>query len=934
MAKTKVEVALGDIDLSLSNSQQTWTDWTAYVEVDGTAGVQWFRGYRDGSTDPSATEIRFRGKNASLRWSLNNPNNPEFGRIIKGRTLIRVSRVDGGTFVQATAILAEALLGYDVDGGYQYADVTAYGRFEREENQPPGDSPTTREVGVTANIVYHLPGEDPSGSTRLRQAVAGQPDGTTVQGVNFAADGDVPGSAPLWTIDDTGSVRATVAPYPRKTPEQWVAWTTLRASEPAGATPFWAVLTPGGTIVNWTVSLTPGTPGTFSIVGANSAGVQQLTGTVSVEYTDADDTELFGRPVVFSLTCAQNGSDISWSLLATYRGSGSGFSGTATGQTLGPVTGFAAGPNANMAGWTFGQWVLANDQYALVSSWDGWTGFSTWVQWFVGGLPAELPIEVGPETSTGSTMGPMTVARSIDDMKQAVRSEGGLMYETAEGAARFLMRTDLQNQTVALTINRTGTPRPIRTLRVIDDSVGLVNRVTGANASGDTVTVDAPYPRSPALTGWTRTGSLDVGLENADQLRQATEWDVAERSYQDYRYLITLALDGPASGLKATFLADVDIGKRIQITNPQTGITLDTIDQHVMGIEGRMTEHEFEVTLNTRSAGPWQVMTAETGSGNNSRADTAGSVLLAALANGATSAIVATNGNPGDRSAKWSTSAVPYDLALRTFDRATCTAVANNPCTFVAAGTAAHADNAAVTTGTPAGLTVGDCVFLLASIRDSTGFGWLSGVADTSAIITGDQLGWKTLVKFGGTNGSFVLYGTQYSSAFAAPTLTPQFGVAGDTVSAQMCGFRYVQPLIHTQALPLANASAANIAYPGLGVVRSGCLVLLVAQKDDDWTSVASPAGFTEIGEPDSTSGTDQGLAWYYQIQTTGTNVAAGSLVVTGGASAASKATMISLCGDAQTLTLTRAVNGATAVPTHPAGSDVRLWRSGRAARG
>lgn len=930
MAKTLVEVALGDIDLSLDNDQQTWTDWTAHVEVDGTAGVQWFRGYRDGSLDPSATEIRFRGKNTSLRWSIDNPNNPEFGRIIKGRTLIRVSRVDGGTFVQATAILAEVILAYDAGGAYQYADVTAYGRFEREENQPEGRSPTYRQLISNSNLVYYVPGEDPAGSTRLRQAVKGQPDVTTVVDVQYAADGEVDGSDPLWTLSATGNVRGTVAPYPRKTPEQWTFYFTCRPTEPAGATPFYSILTPGGTIASWTFSLTPGTPGTFSIVGANSAGVQQLTGTTSADLIDSEGLELFGRPLAFSLTVAQNGADIDWTIATNLSG---GQTGTVTGQTLGPVTGYVIGPNASIDGWTFGQFALINDDFGALVSWDGYNGEDTWLRWFTATLQMDMPIAVGASTATTTTMGPMRSGRPIDIAKQAVRSEGGLMYERADGAARFLMRSDLQNQTVALTINRTGTPRPIKNLYQANDSIGLVNQVTASTEGGDSVTVDAPYPRTPALVGWTRPGQLDVGVDTADQVRQAAEFDVMERSYQDSRYIITLALDGPASGIKATYLSAVDIGKRINITNPQGSIALDTIDQHVMGIEGRMTEHEFEVTLNTRPAGPWQVATAETGAANLSRADTAGSVLLAALANGATSAIVATNGNPGDRTTKWSTTALPYDLALRTFDRATCTAVTNNACTFVAAGTAAHADNAAVTPGTPAGLTVGDVVFLFSSIRDSTGEAWLSGVADTSAIITGDQLGWKSLVEFGGLNGSMTLYGTQYSAAFAAPTLTPQQGVAGDTVSARMVGFRYAQPLAHTRAIPLANASAANIAYPGLGIVRANTLVLLVVQKDDDASTFSTPAGFTAVGLSSSTAGSDQSIAIYYQIQTTATNVQPGTITVTGGAAATSKATVISLCTDAQTLTLTRAVNGATSVPAHPAGSDVRLWRAGRVGR-
>jgi hypothetical protein len=93
--------------------------------------------------------------------------------------------------------------------------------------------------------------------------------------------------------------------------------------------------------------------------------------------------------------------------------------------------------------------------------------------------------------------------------------------------------------------------------------------------------------------------------------------------------------------------------------------------------------------------------------------------------------------------------------------------------------------------------------------------------------------------------------------------------------------------VVHAAAL--TNASAQNVAFPGSQIRKSGapidgCVVLLLAGKDDDWTSVASVAGMTEARDSSTTTGNDQGLAIDYSIQTTATVINNDSFVVTGGA--------------------------------------------------
>jgi len=205
---------------------------------------------------------------------------------------------------------------------------------------------------------------------------------------------------------------------------------------------------------------------------------------------------------------------------------------------------------------------------------------------------------------------------------------------------------------------------------------------------------------------------------------------------------------------------------------------------------------------------------------------------------------------------------------------------------FVGVGAAASDGNASgaasLSPALPAGWQPGDLLLLLDSIRNSgtgtvnTPSGWLSFFSGTS-------------------NRDMAMRVAQAGDS--APTVTFNGGVANATVIAQVAAFRPSIALPElTSAFQLTgdngiatqlNASAQNIAYPGLTVVRDNALILYFGWKQDDWTSVSGPG--TEIGEPDETAGDDAGQVWNYQIQTSAANISAGSWTVTGGVSAISR---------------------------------------------
>jgi hypothetical protein len=199
--------------------------------------------------------------------------------------------------------------------------------------------------------------------------------------------------------------------------------------------------------------------------------------------------------------------------------------------------------------------------------------------------------------------------------------------------------------------------------------------------------------------------------------------------------------------------------------------------------------------------------------------------------------------------------------------------------TFVAAGTAATANNASVSPGIPAGYAEGDLLVIWASIRNS-GAGSIVAPANWIVMLQADNI---------------ALLGMRATASESAPTVTISGGAASADVIAQMACFRNVELAPAATAFQL-NPSAQNIAYPGLaGVQSTWALALLLGWKADDWTSVAAISGATEIGETVAIAGTDAGMVWDYLLTPTSAAVAPGSFVVTGGAAAISYGASVAL---------------------------------------
>lgn len=201
---------------------------------------------------------------------------------------------------------------------------------------------------------------------------------------------------------------------------------------------------------------------------------------------------------------------------------------------------------------------------------------------------------------------------------------------------------------------------------------------------------------------------------------------------------------------------------------------------------------------------------------------------------------------------------------------------------FVAAGTAAHAANASVSPGLPAGHALGDILVAWVNTRSA------------AQAVPDEISGWTAI----GITDCGKLLAKERGASESAPTFTfTGAGGATMSVSGQIAAFRNAR-LATGAAEGVASTSAQNIATPAAEPEADNSAIIFAGWKQDDWTSVAPPAGTTEIGEPSTTLGDDQGITWSYVIQNAKATVAASSFTVTGGSSAISRAIVVELLAD------------------------------------
>lgn len=801
---------------------------------------------------------------------------------------------------------------WDPSGEDVYTPITAAGILRRLGQ---GDAPTKSTYlrgnqTITPPPVAYWPIEDGSTSTEIASGL----DGGTAMKVNgpaqFATNTDFVGSAPIAKPNHS----------------QWVG--TFPPVAATGQIQMLFLLTVPSTGETDQAALVQlqmsGTAGFLDVVyQVGSGGFIRLKfydQARALTHTSPALTLSFdGRPVQLSIELTQTGGDIVYA--AATLGPGDAFGlvvgSTFTAATFGAPVGVILSPYREVGSSAIGHFSVRTSITAIGTLADQLRAYATKsAEARISRLCDENAIPYAyrwdgiiPSASMGAQARDSVTAL----INEAATADQGGLYESRNSIGLgYRTRSGFYNQDATLALDYSlGQLQP--PFSPVDDDSGLRNDVTVTRKNGSSYqAVQETGPLAVTAPGdTTGVGRYDtsetLNLAYDSQVLEAATWKLHLGTTDESRYpTIKINLAHLAARWSEQLSLDalaVDVDHRITIANPKSGLEPGTIAQLVRGYTEELNGMEHSLTFNCSPASPYDVLVLD--STTKGKVDSTTSTLMRAAGASDTSLYVVDSAFSG-----WTSDAaqmpIPITVAGETMS---VTAVSTLGTTFVAAGVADEGSNASRTPALPAGTQAGDLLLVLAAIRNS-GAGTVNIPAGYTFLADGSN---------------FRLFGKIHTGVESAPTVSFTGGVVNATCHAQMAAFRGASLTVLNAAGQL-NSSAQNIAYPAMGLTVPLGVVLYLGWKQDDWTSVATLSGATEIGEVSTITGDDAGFVWDYQIQGAApVNIASGSFVVTGGASAISRGITLALAGNVQKFTVTRSTNGIS--KAQAAGASVRLTR-------
>jgi len=904
----------------------SWDDETPFLRQANGAGISIHVGSSGESSQSTPASIQLTLDNRDGRFTPDNPAGAHYPNV-RLNTPVRVL-IDGvgssPPYELVRGFVDEWPPSWSTGAQDAWVSITASGRFRRwanADNAEVLDSMLHRILEADGPVAY-WPMEDDSDATSFASALGHAPM-TFLGDVTPSIETAIVGSRPLPALGPGASTSAVVPPY--TSTGQWMVEQTLYIpTEPAGVITLLEIVTTG-TVVLWRVTLTPGaSTATLDMEGYNSAG----TDVVAYGGGAIDDADLYGLPLLLTVTNDQNGTSVDWAVGISGDGGGGGFGATTASVTVGVVKNIRNVANANYDGISVGHTVVYDDTDAISLAFhntylDGDPGEPAALR--LGRLLTEegVPYDVAGLGLSDTTMGPQPSELSLLDLlRQSEAADGGILHDCSPEAGAplggpggiFYVGLDaLYNRDPDITLDLEASQLAPPFAPTYDDRL-IVNDATvfRDNQGSWARVVDETGPKGVQAEGrYRRRYTLNV--ETDAQLPHQAGWRVNLGTARGMRYPRVRINFRRSPELIQSWLDSIQVGIKIRLTNPPDEHAPDDVDLIVIGFDMFIDPYNWIVDCVCVPASPYTVFeVADTTADANPYAGRLAGDEDAALR-------VAVDDNdtsfPFDPNTfRWTTVADDFDPDLKVRlggEVVEVSAISTTAATYVGRGALASADNAAVTPATTGfGAADGDLLCCLGRIRGTTGS--LTATA-----------GWDLM----GQIGNLYLWG-QIRSGTTPITVTPTGGAAGDVVSATVFALHNMPTTVDPSELVLdvasqSNGSAQDIAYPGVLPVIPGVVVLLLAGKSDDWTSVL-PSGLTESGEPSTTTGNDQGLYIGYQIQTTAALVNGGTLVVTGGAAAVSEAMTLVLAAGFQTMTVaTRSVNGV--VKSHAAGTRIEV---------
>jgi hypothetical protein len=887
----KVEFAFG-ADLTVNSGGWTWTDVSTYAL--GQAQVRFGRIDEASTTSPATLQLRL--KNTDGRFTPHGTSSPTWP-YMRRQTPVRYSINPGTGFVQVFQGFVDEVSPVWPAGNSQYAEVsiTASGSLRRLSQGSPVLQSAIYRSTIAAHPQLYAPMEEESGATQFatqgsKTKVPVLRSGT----VSFGGDSTLPGSARAAVLTATSylSLETSAGKYTGQW--QFDFFLKFPSGAPAAETIVMRVYTTSAAafIVD-------------AVYGGGGWGLR-----IYDQNGASATTAVFGLPA---------GLDVGWwhwrlmghdiggtaehkVVVFPFDLSSVGFVSTTTVAGTGPGSpqGATVFPSAGMTGVAMAHWACYDrwDFSAVDASADGYDGEDAVTR--LRRLCREEGIELSFTGTSTILMGPQRPNSVMTLLRECETADGGILYDGVAAGLSYLAESSRYNPTatLALDVSRNQVKVPFSPT---EDDQHLANDWTVSSPAGlseqfidqDHVDANGRY-QSSATINVNSAGALQDAAAWRAHLGTVDEMRVAQLSLQ--------LVDHPELWAAALALRP---GHTVTVDRLLTQYPPGALGVVVEGWSATIDATIWRMDLNCSPASPWNV-----GVFDSNWWDCGASVLGTALTASSVGASVSMDVLVSDN-CDWTHAFGDYSITVGGEEMTVTGVGATTTPTpaLVAVGTSASSDGFStrfVTPGIPGGATAaGNLLLMFASCRDTNAI-------DTDMYLTGAP-GWTKILD--GVNYAF--FAKVHSGSETAPTLRipPFTTIVGDTLVAQIASFTGKWGDPKSQLIASAsqfNAAAQDIAYPALPVGLGGVLLIWAGWKADDWTSVATLGGITEIGEPSSTAGNDAGIVWDYNNSVGVPTIGGGSFVVTGGTSQISRGVVFALRSYYQTLTVTRGANGIT----------------------
>lgn len=528
-------------------------------------------------------------------------------------------------------------------------------------------SPMRRHIPALFPLAYYPLEEGRQGDVRAADATLNANAGLlVVQGMEFAKDSDLLGSASLPTLTD--NARMSSPAVPGKETGSWSVSMMFRISEsnfPTDATEHQILrfLTAGSAAVTWVVSLElSGTSPTMRVRAFDADGVQLDNRTAG-----HDAAVAAGAPGLLDdwrrlrVRAVEVGADLNWrfdwiDLDGSTWGNGATLTSTGAGRPSRISTTFGSGVKGmalghlSMWGVQFEAAYLHTGQPAALggaASTQGLRGETT--RAFLDRLGGQEGIALEITGPAEERLGPVPSGTFLDLVQQAAATEMGLLTEDRSALGlEHRARETLYNQGVALTLDYSN-GQIFDPFDPTDDDKDIRNEITAKRREGSEATAvleEGPLAVQPPPEGIGRYAtSVETIVDSDNQLPDQAGWRLHVATADEMRVTkLHLKMGNPRMRALIDDVLRLDVGSRIQIINLPDDLPPDGFDLLIMGYREEFGVNRWDITFTCVPASPWQVGVLE--DAEVSRADTDGSELATAVDADDTSLLAHTTSGP------------------------------------------------------------------------------------------------------------------------------------------------------------------------------------------------------------------------------------------------------------------------------------------------